>query len=128
LQLKRFTSAAGWHADGASPGNSGTKTTCDGTFSFLKSGRIGRHGKCTSTAGCLILTENPAMSLCPVCGEPDGQFVGMTIIEVTTASCQQVDAYRCTRCEYEWQNEHRPPESFHPFSAADFELTEADVV
>jgi hypothetical protein len=68
------------------------------------------------------------MSGCPICSEPDGQFVGKVVAGLRTGQCQQTNSYRCTRCEIEWQDEHKQPESFHPLSATDFELTEADAV
>ena len=68
------------------------------------------------------------MNACPACGEPDGQFVRTKIDKISASSCLQTDTYYCTRCEYEWEAEHSPADSFHPFSAPDFELTVSSVV
>ena len=67
------------------------------------------------------------MPICPRCGEHGGQFVVTLIAEVSAGNCRQTDTFNCARCNMEWQSEHLPPESFHPFSTPDFELTAADV-
>jgi hypothetical protein len=64
---------------------------------------------------------------CPVCSEPDGQFVRSVVEMIHAARYRQGNVYRCTRCEYEWQTEHRLAEPFHPFSVGDFELTASEV-
>jgi hypothetical protein len=65
---------------------------------------------------------------CPLCFEPDGQFVRSAITDISPGDWRQLDTYRCTQCEHEWRAQHQPAESFRPFSIPDFELTEADVV
>jgi transposase-like protein len=66
------------------------------------------------------------MPNCPVCNEPHGQYLHTVVKVVGANRCRQLNGYRCTRCEYEWQVDHRPAESFRPFSTPDFELTAAD--
>ena len=65
------------------------------------------------------------MRACPVCGEPDGQFVRSVIELESTDKCSQGDVYRCTRCDYEWRVAHNAGERLHPLSEVEFELTAA---
>jgi hypothetical protein len=72
------------------------------------------------------------MPQCPVCREPDGQFIRAAINKVSTDKYHQIDTYHCTHCEFEWQAERQPREPYHrlslcKFDSPDFELTAADV-
>lgn len=77
----------------------------------------------------IVRKESPPVPACPICGDPDSQFLGTIVASVSVKLCQHTDTYYCTRCEYVWRVDHEPDPPRRQYSVDDdFEITEATII